>query len=87
MVVLAQWIEEKEPDVVAENRVWDFLGDAPDRVRQTTVQVADCDREITVRLYDSRRGPSLAQREHPCCRVLRPGPAGTPALRYLISYT
>ena len=61
MVALAQWIEEKEPDVVAENRVWDFLGESPNRVRRTPVQVADCDWEITVRCYDWRRGPSLAQ--------------------------
>ena len=63
MVALAQWIEEKEPGVVAENRVWSFLGDTPGSVRQTAVQVTECDWEKGVRLYDWRRAPSLAQRE------------------------
>ncbi|RLA20720.1 MAG: hypothetical protein DRQ56_02525, partial [Gammaproteobacteria bacterium] len=61
MVALAQWIEAKAPDVVAENRVWDFLGEPPNRVRRTLAQVADCDREITLVGYDSCRGVSLAQ--------------------------
>ena len=43
MVAAAQRIEAKDPDVVAENRVWSFLDESPDRVRQTAVQVADCD--------------------------------------------
>ena len=60
MVALAQWIELQAPDVVAENRVWDFLGEPPNRVRQTPVQVADCDREKALIVYDSCRGPSLA---------------------------
>ena len=63
MVALAQWIEAKAPDVVAENRVWDFLGEPPNRVRRTLAQVADCDREITLVGYDSCRGVSLAQRD------------------------
>jgi hypothetical protein len=72
MVAAAQWIEEKDVYVVAENRVWDFLGGSPDCVRQRHVQVADGDWEMTVRYYDWRLGPSLAQRERPrllidCC--------------------
>lgn len=63
MVALAQWIESQGPDVVAENRVWDFLGEPPNRVRRTLAQVADCDREITLVGYDSCRGVSLAQSE------------------------
>lgn len=61
MVALSHRIEVKDPDVVAENRVWSFLGERPNRVRQTAMQVADCDREITLVDYDWRRGPSLAQ--------------------------
>ncbi|MEZ5276976.1 MAG: hypothetical protein R3F07_11400 [Opitutaceae bacterium] len=61
MVALTQWIEEKQPDVVAGNRVWDFLGDTPGSVRQTAAQVADCDWEKGLVDYDWRRVPSLAQ--------------------------
>ena len=61
MVAAAQRIEAKDPDVVAENRVWSFLDESPDRVRQTAVQVADCDWEKGLVGYDWRRGPSLAQ--------------------------
>ena len=87
MVAAAQRIEAKDPDVVAENRVWDFLGESPNRVRRTPVQVADCDREITVRCYEWRRGPSLAQRKHPCFRARLTGPAGLRVIRYPISYS
>ncbi|MEZ5276984.1 MAG: hypothetical protein R3F07_11440 [Opitutaceae bacterium] len=62
MVAAAHRIEAEQPDVAGENRVWDFLGASPNRLGQAATQVADCDWEMTVRLYDSRRGPSLAQR-------------------------
>jgi len=61
MVASAESFAPEKAESEPKTRVWDFFGPVRDRVGETASQVVDRDWEITFRLYDSRRGPSLAR--------------------------
>ena len=63
MVAFAECFAPEKPLPEPKTRVWDFFDGAPDRVGELASQVVDRDWEITFRIYDSRRAPSLARSE------------------------
>ena len=61
MVALAEWIQPEKTDIEPKTRVGDFFGRDREGVGENEPQVVECDWEITLHIYESRRSPSLAR--------------------------